>query len=330
MTVEMRTTVFEIFLNGWGRSQIIQRTQNCMHPHTFLRSQIRNVLRKSYRNQNQSSTVVRFTSKQTEIAKSANEPRSQDSLQQTHWRSPTSSRKVWWVDNGWTQGPQWGKWITEQSPVRRRGSRSCHSMDSILSVQNKDFIGDVKECTKILRTVAKKNNSYLCGPFIGTWKILWRFIMASSRLNFLLFRDEWHRWKSRSKSKRRYFSSVVAIRIGWKMVVWFSAVLLLPSAKCPRPPGRGKTPYERRFGEPFKGPALHFGAIVDHHPISTRDLSRLYQFGKKVVPGIFLDYELILERIWKWDIMIPDVEDLEKLDASEIYLIGESTRKRYW
>ena len=83
------------------------------------------------------------------------------------------------------------------------------------------------------------------------------------------------------------------------MVVWFSAVLLLPSAQCPRPPGRGKTPYERRFGEPFKGPALHFGAIVDHHPISTRDLSRLYQFGKKVVPGIFLDYELILERIWK-------------------------------
>ena len=74
MTVEMRTTVFEIFMNGWRRSPIIQRTQHCMHPHTFLRTQIRNVLRKSYRNQNQSSTVVIFTSKQTEIAKSTCEP----------------------------------------------------------------------------------------------------------------------------------------------------------------------------------------------------------------------------------------------------------------
>ena len=25
----------------------------------------------------------------------------------------------------------------------------------------------------------------------------------------------------------------------------------------------GKTPYERRFGEPFKGPKIHFGAVVE-------------------------------------------------------------------
>ena len=68
-------------------------------------------------------------------------------------------------------------------------------------------------------------------------EILRSFIMASSNLNIFLFRDEWRRWKSRSKSKRRYFSIVVAIRIGWKMVVWFYG-MLLPSAKCPRPPGR--------------------------------------------------------------------------------------------
>ena len=60
-----------------------------------------------------------------------------------------------------------------------------------------------------------------------------------------------------------------------------------------------KTLCERRFGEPFKGPALLFGAMLDHHPISTRDLSRLHQFGKKVVPGIFLGYELIVERVRK-------------------------------
>ena len=55
----------------------------------------------------------------------------------------------------------------------------------------------------------------------------------------------------------------------------------------------GKTPYERRFGEPFKGPKNPFGAMVEYHTISPRDQSRLHQFGKKVLPGIFLGYKLI-------------------------------------
>ena len=54
----------------------------------------------------------------------------------------------------------------------------------------------------------------------------------------------------------------------------------------------GKTLYERRFGEPFRGPVIPFGAMVECHPISAKDLSRLHQFGKKVLPGIFLGYVL--------------------------------------
>ena len=33
--------------------------------------------------------------------------------------------------------------------------------------------------------------------------------------------------------------------------------------------------------------------MVEYHPISARDLSRLHQFGKNVLLGIFLGYELI-------------------------------------
>ena len=47
-----------------------------------------------------------------------------------------------------------------------------------------------------------------------------------------------------------------------------------------------KTPYERRFEEPFKGPTIPVGAMVECHPISTRDQARRHQFGKKVLPGI--------------------------------------------
>ena len=52
----------------------------------------------------------------------------------------------------------------------------------------------------------------------------------------------------------------------------------------------GKTPYERRFGMPFNGPVIPFGAMVEYHPISAKDISRLHHFGPKVLPGIFLCY----------------------------------------
>ena len=58
----------------------------------------------------------------------------------------------------------------------------------------------------------------------------------------------------------------------------------------------GKTLYERRFGEPFEGPIILFGAMVEYYQISARDQSRLHQFDKKVLPGIFLGYELIAGR----------------------------------
>ena len=58
----------------------------------------------------------------------------------------------------------------------------------------------------------------------------------------------------------------------------------------------GKTPYERRFGEQFKGPTIPFGTMVENNPISPRDQARTHQFGKKVLPGIFLRYELVAGR----------------------------------
>ena len=39
----------------------------------------------------------------------------------------------------------------------------------------------------------------------------------------------------------------------------------------------GKTPYERRVGVPFNGPVIPFGAMVEYHPISANDQSRLRQ-----------------------------------------------------
>ena len=81
----------------------------------------------------------------------------------------------------------------------------------------------------------------------------------------------------------------------------------------------GKTPYERRFGQPFKGPIIPFGSLVEYHPITAKDQSRIHQFGKKVLPGLFLGYALYAGGIWKGDVLIADLEELETMDASEIY-----------
>ena len=52
----------------------------------------------------------------------------------------------------------------------------------------------------------------------------------------------------------------------------------------------GKTPYERRFGQPFKGPIIPFGSLVEYHPITAKDQSRIHQFWKEsftwIVPRI--------------------------------------------
>ena len=52
--------------------------------------------------------------------------------------------------------------------------------------------------------------------------------------------------------------------------------------------------------------------------LNAKDQSRIHQFGKKVLPGLFLGYALYAGRIWKVDVLIADLEELETMDASEI------------
>ena len=81
----------------------------------------------------------------------------------------------------------------------------------------------------------------------------------------------------------------------------------------------GNTPNERRFGKPFKGPIIPFGSLVEYHPITAMDQSRIHQFGKKVLLGLFLGYALYAGGILKGDTLVADIEELETMDASEIY-----------
>ena len=55
--------------------------------------------------------------------------------------------------------------------------------------------------------------------------------------------------------------------------------------------------------------------MIKYHPVSAKDQLRLHQFVQKVLHGMFLGYALIAARIWKGDIPVADIEELEKMDS---------------
>ena len=54
----------------------------------------------------------------------------------------------------------------------------------------------------------------------------------------------------------------------------------------------------------IKGPIIPCGSLVEYYFVSAKDQSRIHQFGKKALPGLFLEYALyagvILEG-WRTD-----------------------------
>ena len=59
-----------------------------------------------------------------------------------------------------------------------------------------------------------------------------------------------------------------------------------------------------------KDQCFPFGSMVEYHPFSAKCQSRLHQFGKKALPGMFLGYQLLVGEIWKGDIFVADIGEL--------------------
>ena len=197
----------------------------------------------------------------------------------------------------------------------------------MLDESSKDATLDSNKHSLIWRNETEKSLSKFLEPHTpkvvctdnGIWESMWGFIMESPHFNTSSIRDKWHRWKSRSTSKRRYFSRVL-IQSGLDERWWADSVECHCYLRHVQDLlSDGKTPCERRFGKPFNGPIIPFGSLVEYYPISAKDQSRIHQFGMKVLPGLFLGYALYAGRIWKGDIMVADIEELETMDASEIY-----------
>ena len=88
-----------------------------------------------------------------------------------------------------------------------------------------------------------------------------------------------------------------------------------------------RTPHETRFGEPFKGPIIPFGATVEYFPISAKDQWRLHHFGGKFLPGILLEHALVAARTWRGDVLVADMEELGHWTRQKSMLGGSMQKK---
>ena len=107
--------------------------------------------------------------------------------------------------------PQRRTWISEQSPIRCRGTSSRHSMES---VWDQNFTGDGEEFTKVLVAVTEAK-SYSYAQFLRIWQVLWRIIMESSNNYTSSLKDKRNCRSNWTSSKRSDINRIIAIWIGW-------------------------------------------------------------------------------------------------------------------
>ena len=136
---------------------------------------------------------------------------------------------------------------SNQSSIRSRGTRSCYPMDSIFSVQDEDFTWDGEKFVKFLEPVAQ-TKSCIYRQLDGIWQSLWRSFLEPLYINATQITNKWDCWENQVWMK-------IGEQIPWNVtpICETSQDLLFD----------GKTHYERRFGEPFKGRMIPFGALVE-------------------------------------------------------------------
>ena len=78
-----------------------------------------------------------------------------------------------------------------------------------------------------------------------------------------------------------------------------------------------------RYGEPFNGPIIAFGASILYKPSRQKDIDEMPKMGAKMLEGIFLGYVQQSGGGWSGDVDILDARDL-----TNAQLIEEAHTKR--
>ena len=181
--------------------------------------------------------------------------------------------------------------ISKQSSICSRGAGSSHSMDPGVSVQKKKTSQETRRSLqKFLEPERKPKVIYTDNSL--------EFGKACEDLSWSHCTSTPHRSETNGLAERavrrvKEGTSAVLLQSGLNESWWADSVECYTYLRNVTDLlSDGKTPYERRFGQPFKGPIIPIGSLVEYHPITAKDQSRIHQFGKKVLPGLFLGYAL--------------------------------------
>ena len=69
------------------------------------------------------------------------------------------------------------------------------------------------------------------------------------------------------------------------------------------------------------GPIIPFGAEIAYLPISQKDKARVHQMGDKLLPGIFIGYEVFAGGGWTGDLLVVDWDNLnDAVNFSEVHV----------
>ena len=199
-------------------------------------------------------------------------------------------KNCWWFDYSRSQGSQWQLWISKQSSICSRGAGHGNSVDPVIPVRNKNFSGNTKEFAKVLGSKLEVWSRWHW-QFPGIWQVLRGIILELLCVNTTQIRNKWI--AERAVRIVKEGTSAVLLQSGLDESWWADSVECYTYLRNVTDSlSDGKTPFERRFGEPFKGPIIPFVSLVEYYLISAKDQSRIHQFGKKVLPGLFLGYAL--------------------------------------
>ena len=271
--------------------------------------------------------MLKNTSLKTEIARSARGPKSKGLRAEDALAEPYLVQKILltWLDYSRSQSSQWRLWISKQSSICSRGAGLGHPMDQVVSVQNKKLLKKHRGACKSSWS-RDRNPSHLHWQFLGIYQSLWRYFLKSLYVDTKQIRNKWDCWKSSAQSKKKapqpYCCYQVWMNLG-RHIPWY----VTPLKNVTDLWSDGKIPYERRFGQPFKGPITPFGFLLS----ITLFLRKTTQFSikmEKVLPGLFFGYALYAGSIWKGDMSVADIE-LENDGRTGNLLKRDSIQKRW-
>ena len=151
--------------------------------------------------------------------------------------------------------------------------------------KNENFSGNTKELVKVLGAnqepkVINTDNSWEFGK--ACEEFTWNHCTSKPH------RSETNGIAERAVRRMKEGTSAVLLQSSLDKEWWRDSMECYCYLRNIQDLSDGTTPYERFFGMPSNGPVILFGAMVEYHPISAKDLSRLHQLGPKVLPGFFV------------------------------------------